>query len=98
MATEKLENLYLPPMVKMQLFVFLFDTAILLYYFYQVPIWDKIKANFPALAYEHNSKMAPDCSSVVVFVILVLLSKVSFQSLGLMDYDYVSRDWPWVLS
>lgn len=34
LATGKLEGLYLPPMVKLQLFVFLFDILFVLYYVY----------------------------------------------------------------
>jgi hypothetical protein len=34
MATAKLTGLYLPPMVKMQVFVFMFDLIFLCYYLY----------------------------------------------------------------
>jgi len=49
LATNKLDNLFLPPMVKLQDFVFFFDTACLCWYLYQLPILDKIKNTIPAL-------------------------------------------------
>lgn len=49
MATYQLTTLYLPPMDKMQAFIFMFDTLVVFYYVYQMPCWDNIKDNFPTL-------------------------------------------------
>jgi hypothetical protein len=77
MATAKLSDLYLPPMVKMQVFVFVFDLLILCYYVYQNPIWDGLKSRFPALAYEWKSNQAPECTNVFILCFGILMSKVS---------------------
>ena len=81
MATAKLSDLYLPPMVKMQVFVFVFDLIMLMYYVYQNPIWDGLKSRFPALAYEWKSNQAPECSNVFILCFGILMSKVSPQIL-----------------
>ena len=49
LATNKLDLLYLPPMVKMQDFVLGFTSLVLCYYLYQLPIWDGLKSSVPAL-------------------------------------------------
>ena len=40
-------------------------------------MWDGIKSRFPALAYEWKSNQAPELTTVVIFCVSVLLSKVS---------------------
>lgn len=91
MATAKLSGLYLPPMVKMQLFVFFFDLVVLMYYVYQNPFWDSLKAKFPALAYEWKSNQAPDCSTVFILCFGILMSKVNpttfNTSVGTRDFN-----------
>lgn len=46
-ATLSLHKVYLPPMKNMQIFVFIFDTLVALYYVYQMPFWDFVKDKFP---------------------------------------------------
>jgi len=46
-ATVSLQDVYLPPMKNMQIFVFIFDSLVALYYVYQMPYWDFIKNKFP---------------------------------------------------
>lgn len=45
-ALVNLQEIYLPPLVNLQTFVFVFDSLVALYYVYQFPIWDKIKQRF----------------------------------------------------
>jgi len=93
-ATAKLTGLYLPPMVKMQVFVFVFDILILMYYVYQNPIWDNIKANIPAMAYEWKSNQEPECTSVVIICMMILFSKVSYTLIKVSTGTCVINDYP----
>ena len=45
-ALINLQEIFLPPLTNLQLFVFLFDTFVALYYVYQWPVWDRIKNKF----------------------------------------------------
>jgi hypothetical protein len=46
-ATAELHKVYIPPMSNMQIFVFLFDFCVALYYTTQWPIWDNLKKKLP---------------------------------------------------
>ncbi len=74
-ATRDLHKVFIPPMQRMQTFVFLYDTMCLIYYILQMPMWDKIKAKFPYFQYETKPEK-PDFSSYLLHLMLVLLSKV----------------------
>ena len=60
LATNKLDDLYLPPLVKMQNFVFCFDTLVVLWYVSQLEFWDRFKAMFPALQFDYDPRKAPE--------------------------------------
>ena len=94
-ATGDLHKVFLPPMVKMQTFVFLFDTIIALYYVYQLPIWDWLKNKFPFFQYDSKIVEEPDCASLLLHVLLVFLSKVSINLnklvIGIGTYDCTSN-------
>ena len=79
MATYELQTLYLPPMVKMQGFIFMFDTLTVFYYAYHMPFWDKIKSNFPTLQVDGNQTPRADCSSLIMVWAFFLISKVSYK-------------------
>ena len=51
-ATLSLHKVFLPPMRSMQIFVFIFDLLIALYYVYQMPFWDFVKQKFPFFQYD----------------------------------------------
>ena len=46
-ATQDLQKVFLPPIYRMQWFVLVFDTLVILYYVYQMPVWDCVKSKFP---------------------------------------------------
>ena len=76
-ATGELHKVFIPPMKNMQIFVFCFDLGVALYYLYQWPIWDSLKAKFPYFQYESKVVDKPDCSSLLLNILFVFLSKVS---------------------
>ena len=76
-ATGDLHKVFLPPMLNMQTFIFLFDSLIAFYYVYQLPCWDRVKNKFPFFQYDSKVVEEPDCSSLILHVLLVFLSKVS---------------------
>merc|ERR1712127_1039924 len=74
-ATGDLHKVFLPPLTRMQNFVFFFDTVYAPYFVYQLPLWDRLKAKFPFFQYESKVVEEPDCASLLLHVLLVLLSK-----------------------
>jgi hypothetical protein len=64
-------------MRSMQIFVFIFDTLIALYYVYQMPVWDFVKNKFPFFQYDSKVVEEADCSSFLLSMLLIVLSKVS---------------------
>jgi hypothetical protein len=76
-ATLSLHKVFLPPMKNMQIFVFIFDSLVALYYVYQLPMWDFVKSKFPFFQYDSKVVEESDCSSFLLSVLLILLSKVS---------------------
>ena len=83
-------------MRSMQIFVFVFDLLIALYYVYQMPVWDSIKSKFPFFQYDSKVVEEADCSSFLLSLLLVLLSKVSlirFINIGTCTFDrYCDRE------
>ena len=77
LATNKLDDLYLPPLVKMQNFVFFFDTVVVLWYISQLEFWDRFKNMFPALQFDYDPRKAPEQLNVFLNCLLITLSKVS---------------------
>lgn len=75
-ATAELHDVLLPPMEAMQALVLIFDGLVALYYVFQWPVWDGLKARF-STQYETKVMEKPDCSSLVLNVLFVFLSKVS---------------------
>ena len=67
-------------MKNMQIFVFIFDTLVALYYVYQMPFWDFVKNKFPFFQYDSKSAEESDCSSFLLNLLLIFLSKVSLSS------------------
>jgi hypothetical protein len=67
---------FLPPIYRMQVFVFTFDSAVLFYYLYQMPIWDCIKEKFPFFQYEAKTAEKADCTTLLLNIMFNLISKV----------------------
>ena len=93
-ATQDLQKVFLPPIYRMQWFVFAFDGACLLYYIYQWPIWDCIKEKFPFFQYEAQSSEKADCTTLLLNVMFNLISKVSITDHLPYSNSFVFRDWP----
>ena len=72
-ATQDLQKVFLPPIYRMQWFVFAFDGVCLLYYIYQWPIWDCIKEKFPFFQYEAQSSEKADCTTLLLNVMFNLI-------------------------
>ena len=79
-ATQDLQKVFIPPIYRMQWFVFSFDALVLLYYIYQWPVWDCIKAKFPFFQYEAKTSEKADCTNLLLTVMFDLISKVSASS------------------
>lgn len=79
--------MFLPPMIRMQNFTFIFDTIAALYYVYQMPVWDYFKRKFPFFQYDSKIVEEPDLASFILHFLIVLLSKVSLHSLIIFDRD-----------
>ena len=77
-ATLSLHKVFLPPMRSMQIFVFIFDSLVALYYVYQMPVWDFVKNKFPFFQYDSKVVEEADCSSFLLSMLLIVLSKVSY--------------------
>ncbi|CDW78560.1 UNKNOWN [Stylonychia lemnae] len=76
-ALTNLQEIFLPPMLKLQSFVLLFDLFVGIYYIYQWPLWDKIKSKFVYYQYEARTAEKQDCSNLFLSILFILLSKVS---------------------
>lgn len=80
-AMVNLHEVLLPPLVNLQLFVFLFDAVVALYYIYHWPMWDKIKKNFVYYQYEAQPLERQDMSSLLLSTVFVVMTKVNFMIL-----------------
>src|SRR5437879_3794177 len=63
-ALINLQEVYLPPLVDLQVFIFIFDLLVALYYIYHWPLWDKIKIKFVYYKYEAQPVEKQDCSNL----------------------------------
>ena len=45
-ALLNLQEIFLPPLINLQVFVISFDALVALYYVYNFPMWDRIKSRF----------------------------------------------------
>ncbi len=75
-ALLNLQEIFLPPLINLQMFVIAFDTLVALYYLYNFPLWDKIKAKFVYFQYETKPVEKQDCSNLFLQTLFILLSKV----------------------
>ena len=66
----------------MQYFVLVFDLLVMMYYIYQMPVWDCIKNKFPFFQYEAKTAEKADCTNFLLSVMFILISKVSFSTLS----------------
>ena len=82
-ATQDLQKVFLPPIFRMQWFVFAFDALAILYYVYQWPVWDCIKEKFPFFSYEAKTSEKADCTTLLLNIMFNLISKVSQHNLNL---------------
>ena len=76
-ATSDLQKVFLPPIYRMQYFVLSFDSIVLFYYIYQMPIWDYIKSKFPFFQYEAKTAEKADCTNLLLTIMFNCISKVS---------------------
>ena len=76
-ATQDLQKVFLPPIYRMQIFVLSFDSVVLLYYIYQMPIWDCVKSKFPFFQYEAKTAEKADCTNLLLTIMFNCISKVS---------------------
>ena len=76
-ATQDLQKVFLPPIYRMQYFVFSFDSLVMLYYIYQMPFWDSIKSKFPFFQYEAKTAEKADCTNLLLTIMFNCISKVS---------------------
>jgi len=85
-ATQDLQKVFLPPIYRMQYFVLVFDSFVMLYYIYQMPVWDCIKSKFPFFQYEAKTAEKADCTNLLLTIMFNFISKVSeLQSLSIMS-------------
>ena len=75
-ALINLQEIFLPPLTNLQVFVFLFDLCVALYFVYQWPVWDKIKAKFVYYQYEAQPVEKQDFSNLFLTTMFIILSKV----------------------
>ena len=61
----------------MQYFVLIYDLLVLVYYIYQMPIWDCIKNKFPFFQYEAKTAEKADCTNLLLTIMFNCISKVS---------------------
>ena len=80
-ATQDLQKVFVPPIYRMQWFVFSFDALVCLYYIYQWPVWDCIKSKFPFFQYEAKTSEKADCTNLLLTVMFDLISKVSYPNI-----------------
>ena len=76
-ATQDLQKVFLPPIYRMQYFVLVYDLLVLLYYIYQLPLWDCIKSKFPFFQYEAKTAEKADCTNLLLTIMFNCISKVS---------------------
>ena len=76
-ATQDLQKVFIPPIYRMQWFVFAFDALVMIYYIYQWPVWDCVKAKFPFFQYEAKTSEKADCTNLLLTIMFDLISKVS---------------------
>ncbi len=76
-ATQDLQKVFLPPIYRMQYFVLVFDSIVMLYYVYQMPIWDCVKNKFPFFQYEAKTAEKADCTNLLLTIMFNFISKVS---------------------
>ena len=81
-ATQDLQKVFLPPIFRVQWFVFAFDSLVMLYYIYQWPVWDCIKSKFPFFQYEAKTSEKADCTNLLLTIMFDLISKVSDPTLS----------------
>ena len=60
----------------MQYFVLSFDSLCLLYYIYQLPVWDCVKSKFPFFQYEAKTAEKADCTNLLLTIMFNCISKV----------------------
>ena len=80
-AMLNLQEIFLPPLVNLQVFIFVFDVLVAIYYTYNFPVWDKFKSRFVYFQYETKAVEKQDCSNLFLQTLFILLSKVSPQIL-----------------
>jgi hypothetical protein len=76
-AMLNLQEIFLPPLINLQVFVFVFDLLVAAYYVYNFPVWDKIKSRFVYFQYESKPVERQDCSNLFLQTLFIILSKVS---------------------
>ena len=79
-ATQDIQKVFIPPIFRMQWFVFCFDALSILYYVYQWPCWDCIKEKFPFFQYEAKTTEKADCATLLLNIMFNLISKVSLHN------------------
>jgi hypothetical protein len=72
-----LKEILLPPLLNLQIFIFIFDAVVALYYIYNWPIWDGIKKKFVYYQFEATQVEKQDISSLLLNTVFVILTKVS---------------------
>ena len=76
-ATQDLQKVFLPPIYRMQYFVLSFDSLVMLYIVYQLPLWDCVKSKFPFFQYEAKTAEKADCTNLLLTIMFICISKVS---------------------
>jgi hypothetical protein len=61
-ALVNLHEIYLPPLVGLQVFIFMFDLTVCLYYMYHWPLWNGFKHRFVYYQYESQPVDKQGCS------------------------------------
>ena len=79
-ALVNLQEIFLPPLINLQSFVFAFDLIVALYYMYQLPCLDRIKQRFVYYQYESQPVEKQDCSNLFLSTLFIILSKVRHHS------------------
>ena len=63
-ALLNLQEIFLPPLINLQVFVFVFDLLVAVYYVYNFPVWDRFKARLVYFQYETKPVERQDCSNL----------------------------------
>jgi hypothetical protein len=74
-ALLNLQEIFLPPLVNLQVFVLVFDALVGLYYMYQCPCLDKVKQRFVYYQYESKPVEKQECSNLFIQTLFILLTK-----------------------